>query len=179
MTRGLVAWFTGLSGSGKSTIARRAGELLGLKGFSVEILDGDQLRRDVGAHLGFSVPDVLESSRLAIEVCAQLRERHDVVLVPRIAPLRKSRAEARQALGQPFIEVYVHASLDSVAARDPKGLYLRSRSGEGAPLIGTPGGVPFEPPESPELVLDTDAYDEQTLSQRLTDYILTWLEHHR
>lgn len=175
MILGLVVWFTGLSGSGKSSIATETRELLIDMGWSVAVLDGDQLRRSVGRHLGFSTEDIEESSRLAIKACRQSRKDHDVVLVPRISPFRRSRADARDFLGDRFIETYVCATLDSVQARDPKGLYARFRDGDGEAPIGVPGGATYEPPDNPELVLDTDAWDQHTLSQRLADYISSWL----
>lgn len=176
MSAGLIAWFTGLSGSGKSTIARSAQDLLTGRGFSVETVDGDTLRRNLARPLGFSTDDVTVSNDLAIQVCSDLRQNCDVVLVSRISPLRRAREIARQTLGEGFIEVYVKASTEAVAQRDPKGLYERARTGGDIP-IGMPGGLVFEVPADPDLVLDTDQCDQQALAQTLTDFIQSWIRH--
>lgn len=176
MSQGLVVWFTGMSGSGKSSIARDAADLLSARGLSVEILDGDELRRTRAKHLGFSADDVMESNRIAMEVCAELRQDSDVVLVPRISPLRQGRLLARQGLGEAFIEVYVKASIETVSRRDPKGLYQRARESSSVKPIGLPGGLPFEEPADPDLILDTDACGQQALSVTLASFIEAAIE---
>jgi len=178
MSAGLIAWFTGLSGSGKSTIARAAQDLLTGRGFSVETVDGDALRRTRARHLGFSTDDVMEANGLAIQVCSDLRQNCDVVLVSRISPLRRAREIARQTLGEGFIEVYVKASAEAVAQRDPKGLYERARTGGDIP-IGMPGGLVFEEPVDPDLLLDTDQCDQQSLAEALSDFIQSWIRSRR
>jgi adenylyl-sulfate kinase len=176
MSHGLVVWFTGLSGSGKSTIAQAAAEVLAGHGNSVELVDGDEIRRTRGKHLGFSADDVMESNYIAVQICSELRKKCDIVLVPRVSPMRRARRIAREALGKSFVEVYIYASLETVQARDPKGLYERARNGAGDPPIGMPGGLPFEAPEDPDLVLDTEALDQEALVEKLADYVTNLLE---
>ena len=168
---GLVVWFVGLSGSGKSTIADAVSDLLANSGVSVEIVDGDRLRQLRAPNLGYSSDDIIKSNRLAIRMCSELRQHCDVVLVPRISPLRIARQVARQELSDGFIEVYVKASIETVQTRDPKGLYERLRKGEGEPMIGMPGATPFEAPEQPDLVLDTESFDYRTLATMLEELI--------
>ena len=175
MSTGLVAWFTGLSGSGKSTIARAAADLLTDRGLSVETVDGDQLRQTRARHLGFSADNIMESNALAVEVCSEVRQSCDVVLVARISPFRRARRIARQALGERFIEVYIKASPASVSERDPKGLYRRARTGGDIP-IGMPGGLAFEEPKNPDLILDTDRFDQQSLAETLVAFINEWIK---
>jgi adenylylsulfate kinase len=179
MSLGLVAWFTGLSGAGKSSIAVEAASLLSARGLSVEIVDGDVLRQSLARPLGFSAADVMESNNIAVDVCAGLRRSTDVVLVPRISPLRLARQIARQELGEGFIEVYVKASIKTVERRDPKGLYERARNAQGEVPIGLPGGLPFEVPEEADLILDTETSDQHSLSLALTDAIETLIQKKR
>ena len=171
MSSGLVVWFTGLSGSGKSTIAEIAADKLSNRGFLAKVVDGDEIRRTVARHLGFSPEDVMESNRVAIRMCSDLRQGCDVVLVSRVSPFRSARSVARKAIGQGFVEVYVKASLEAVSSRDPKGLYERAKKGETGPLIGMPEGVPFETPDNPEILLDTESFDQHTLAERLVGYV--------
>ena len=171
-----MIWFTGLSGSGKSAIANAAKDLLNGHSISVEIVDGDELRRTRGSRLGFGAEDLMKSNRLAIQVCREVRQRCDVVLVARVSPFISARRIARKALGSHFVEVYVKASLAAVQIRDSKGLYKRALKGEGGPLIGMPGGVPYEIPESPDLILDTEVYGLQPLAEDLVDFVEEFLE---
>ena len=171
---GLVAWFTGLSGSGKSTIANAAAELLSAQEMHVEIVDGDEIRRTQASHLGFSQADVAKSNELAIRICSERRQNCDIILVPRISPSRQGRQIARESFGEAFIEVYIQASIETVIRRDPKGLYEKAQSNEVEPLIGMPGGLPFEAPGNPDLILDTEIFDLQTLARALADYVSSW-----
>ena len=179
MSLGLVAWFTGLSGAGKSSIAVEAASLLSARGLSVEIVDGDVLRQSLARHLGFSTDDVMESNNIAVDVCAELRRTTDVVLVPRISPLRMGRQIARRELGEGFVEVYVKASIETVERRDPKGLYARARKALGDVPIGLPGGLPFEEPEEADLILDTETSDQYSLSLTLADALETLIQRNR
>lgn len=167
-----MAWLTGLSGSGKSTIAMLAASALRDRGVSVSILDGDVVRRSVHAHLGFGAADIRENNRLVAELCAEEIEHHEVVLVPLISPFRDSRVAARQVLGEKFSEVFIKASLEEVSRRDPKGLYRRARGGHLKGLIGVDPLVPYEPPVSPALVLDTEEQDGQSCAAELVHFIL-------
>lgn len=173
MNDGLVVWFTGLSGSGKSTLAARAAGILKERGLQVEILDGDALRQAQGAGLDFSREGVLEIHRIAVDTCREKRKECDVLLVPRVSPLKEARERAREDL-KPFMEVYVKASLESVRRRDPKGLYAKADRKEISPMIGTPGALAYQPPEQPDLTLDTDVHPEEKLASLLAHAIFNW-----
>lgn len=155
--RGAVLWLTGLSGSGKTTLARALErELLG-HGVLGTVLDGDELRRGLSAGLGFSPEDRRESIRRTAEVALHVAEAGAVVIVAHIAPFRASRVQAAARLrerGVPFAEVYVNAPLAVCEQRDPKGLYLRARSGRIASFTGIDS--PYEAPAAPDLEIRTD-----------------------
>ena len=169
---GCVAWFTGLSGAGKSIIASRAAQILGERGRKVLVLDGDIVRADPDRRLGFSPEDIRENNRRIARQCVEDLHEYDVILVPIISPFRDSRAGARKELGEGFVEVYVQASLDEVRRRDPKGLYRKVSRGELAGFIGIAEEVPYEAPEAPELVLDTEKHDPEACAARLAEYLL-------
>jgi adenylyl-sulfate kinase len=171
----LVVWFTGLSGAGKSTIARLAVGLLQSRGLTVETVDGDDVRRTVTPHLGYNREDILENNRMITNVCAERRGTCDVMLVPVISPFLAARKEARRKLGEPFLEVYVRVSLATVSRRDPKGLYARASQGKIPPMIGISSDVPYETPEMPDLVLDTQECEAEELAVTLVDLITTRL----
>jgi len=151
---GATVWFTGLSGSGKSTVAFVLERLLVEAGRAAYVLDGDNLRHGLNADLGFTDDDRAENVRRVGEVAALLADAGVVALVPVISPFRAGRAAARaasEARGVRFLEVHVATPLEECERRDPKGLYARARSGE---LIGLTGvDAPYEAPESPDVVL--------------------------
>lgn len=154
--RGFVVWLTGLSGAGKSSIARRlAGELAAL-GRPAEVLDGDEVRTHLSSELGFSKQD-RDTNIRRIGYVAQLLARNGAaVVVAAISPYRAVRDEIRAAIPG-FFEVYVHCSLEELIRRDVKGLYARALRGELAHFTGV--SDPYEPPLRPELVLDTERED--------------------
>jgi adenylylsulfate kinase len=149
---GRTVWLTGLPSAGKSTIAKGVSELLRADGIPVEVLDGDDLRRNLTADLGFSAEDREENVR-RIGFVARLLARNGItVLVPVIAPYAAGRDKirARHAeQGIPFLEVYVATPVDVCASRDVKGLYARQKSGDLTGLTGV--DVPYEPPARPDL----------------------------
>ena len=118
MRRALVFWFTGLSGSGKSSVAAAVRDRLCADGAKVLILDGDDVRARIHRHLGFSEADIRENNRLIAGLCDESRADYDVILVPIISPYAESRAAARAALAPGFYEIYCTAGLDIVARRD-------------------------------------------------------------
>lgn len=151
--RGGVVWFTGLSGSGKSTVARAVEAALGANGRLVYVLDGDNVRHGLCADLGFSAADRQENIRRLAHVAALFVDAGVLVLTAFISPFRADRALARTLLGTDFLEVFVDAPLATCEARDPKGLYRKARAGEIREFTGI--SSPYEPPERPELVLPT------------------------
>jgi bifunctional enzyme CysN/CysC len=151
---GATVWFTGLSGSGKSTIANALAERLLEIGRPAYVLDGDNLRHGLNADLGFSAADRAENVRRVGEVARLMADAGLVVLVPVISPYRADRDRVRtahEAAGLRFVEVFVDTPLELCEQRDPKGLYAKARAGEVTGMTGIDD--PYEPPLTPELVL--------------------------
>jgi len=155
--RGATIWFTGLSGSGKSTVAAACERLLVADGRPAYLLDGDNLRHGLNGDLGFSAGDRDENVRRVAEVARLFADAGVVALVPLISPYRVARDRARalhEAAGVPFYEVFVDTPLEVCEERDPKGLYAKARAGE---LTGMTGiDDPYEAPGSPDLVITPD-----------------------
>jgi bifunctional enzyme CysN/CysC len=152
--RGATVWFTGLSGSGKSTVACELERLLVAQGQPCYVLDGDNLRHGLNADLGFSAADRDENVRRVSEVARLFADAGVVALVPLVSPYRAARDRARAAhdgAGLPFIEVFVDTPIELCEARDPKGLYRKARAGEITGFTGVDD--PYEPPLHPEVVL--------------------------
>lgn len=166
-TRPRVAWFTGLSGSGKSTIAELVVARLGDAGWRVTVLDGDAVRARYPDPLGFTPADIRENNRRIAELCVEALPVSDVILVPVISPFRDARAAARARIGAAFLEVYVRAGLATVRRRDPKGLYADADAGRRPPMIGLREDVPYEAPEGAEVVLDTEQLSASALADAL------------
>jgi bifunctional enzyme CysN/CysC len=166
--RGATVWLTGLSGSGKSTIAVELERRLVVAGRPAYILDGDNLRHGLNADLGFSDEDRTENVRRVGEVARLLADAGVVALVPVISPFRAGRDAVRskhEATGLRFVEVFVDTPLELCEKRDPKGLYEKARAGE---LRGFTGiDSPYEPPTTPEVVLTPDDGDPSQQAERV------------
>ncbi|HHN74410.1 MAG TPA: adenylyl-sulfate kinase [Acidobacteria bacterium] len=159
--RGCVVWLTGLSGSGKSTIARATEKMLIEAGHASYVLDGDNLRHGLNGDLGFSPADREENIRRVGEVAALFADAGLITLVSFISPYARDRRRARQAAGEGrFVEVFVDTDLAVCEQRDPKGLYRKARAGAITGFTGI--DAPYEVPEAPELVLRTA---EQSVEQ--------------
>ena len=154
MKDGLVFWFTGLSGSGKTTIAEAVRDRLQDQ-YKVVILDGDVVRERFHAHLDFSESGIKENNRLIVEICKEERKKVDIIFVPIISPYRISREHARKELSTGFFEVFFSASLDTVMNRDVKGLYKKAVAGEINNMIGYASSNPYEVPAKPELIINS------------------------
>jgi len=165
--KGFTVWFTGLSGSGKSTIAEMLYHEFQARGMKTEILDGDVVRQNLSKGLGFSKED-RDTNILRIGFVADLLTRNGVATIccP-ISPYKETRDANRVLIGE-FVEVYVHATLEELAEnRDPKGLYKKAMAGEIKGFTGVDD--PYEVPEDPELVVDTMVQTpEQSLQAVLT-----------
>jgi adenylylsulfate kinase len=154
--RGATIWLTGLSASGKSTIAVALEKALVERGHLAYVLDGDNVRHGLNKNLGFSPADRTENIRRIAEVAKLFTDCGVLVLTSFISPYRSDRDAARALFAEgDFVEVFVDASLATCEARDPKGLYKKARAGEIPEFTGI--SAPYEPPERPELVLDTAA----------------------
>lgn len=153
---GFALWFTGLSGAGKSTLSLPVSERLRRGGLRVEVLDGDEVRTHLSKGLGFSKED-RDTNIRRIGFVAELLARNGVVAVTAaISPYREVRAEVRQKVtrhGAGFCEVYVKCPIEVLAERDVKGLYKKALAGEIQHFTGV--SDPYEPPEAPEVVVDS------------------------
>ncbi|HSH22548.1 MAG TPA: adenylyl-sulfate kinase [Acidimicrobiales bacterium] len=169
---GATVWFTGLSGSGKSTVAAAVERRLIDAGRPAYVLDGDNLRHGLNADLGFGDDDRAENVRRLGEVARLMADAGLVALVPAISPFRTGREAARAAhaeAGLPFFEVHLATPLDECERRDPKGLYARARAGGLAGLTGIDS--PYEAPEHPELVLVPDDGDVDRQAARVLELL--------
>ena len=171
--KGGVVWFTGLSGSGKTTIALEAERQLFQKNYQVYVLDGDNVRGGLNANLSFSPEDRAENIRRVGEVAALFADAGFVVLTAFISPYRSDRVRARAAVERypsgAFHEVYVKAPLELCEERDPKGLYRKARAGDILEFTGI--SAPYEAPEIQELIIDTDALSVEQSVAALVSYI--------
>ena len=171
--KGGVVWFTGLSGSGKTTIALEAERRLFQKGYQVYVLDGDNVRGGLNANLSFSPEDRAENIRRVGEVAALFADAGFVVLSAFISPYRADRERARDAAtrypSSSFHEIYVNAALEICERRDPKGLYRRARAGDIPDFTGI--SAPYEAPEEQELVIETGYQSEEQCVAALVSYI--------
>jgi adenylyl-sulfate kinase len=151
----LVVWLTGLSGAGKTTLARALESALHERGRLCAVLDGDEVRKGLNAGLGFSEEDRTENLRRIAEVARVLLDTGVIVIVAVISPGRAMREQARRIIGpSDTLEVHVRCPVDVCRARDVKGLYRDAAAGVVQQFTGVT--APYEPPESPDLVIDTD-----------------------
>lgn len=169
--KGMVIWMFGLSGSGKSTIAKALENELFAKGVHTKLLDGDNLRSGINNNLTFSLEDRTENIRRAAEVSKLFMENGDVVICSLVSPTKAIREQAKEIIGvEGFKEVYVNAPFDVCAARDVKGLYKKALAGEIKNFTGLDS--PFEGAESPFVELKTDEKDLETCKNELLDLVL-------
>lgn len=166
-----VLWFTGLSGSGKSTVANATEKVLHDMGLQTYILDGDNVRMGLNKDLGFSPEDRTENIRRITEVAKLFADSGSIILTAFISPYRADRDKAREIIStEDFIEVFVSADLSVCEARDPKGLYKKARAGEIKGFTGI--DAPYEAPLNPELIVETDKNDIETCAQIVVDYLV-------
>ena len=164
--KGKVIWFTGLSGSGKSTIANALEVALHAKGRRTYILDGDNVRQGLNKDLGFTDADRVENIRRIAEVAKLMMDAGLIVMTAFISPFRREREMARELIGEEnFIEVYINTPLEICEQRDTKGLYKKARAGLLPNLTGI--GSPYEPPQNPAIVLDSSTSDIQQAVKNL------------
>jgi adenylylsulfate kinase len=166
--RAFTLWCTGLSASGKSTLCEAVAGELGRRGVRVAWLDGDEVRRELSYGLGFSREDRVENARRVAYVASTLNRYGVSVLVSLISPYKEMRAIARETVGD-FIETYVRCSIEQCAERDPKQLYAKAKRGEIKAFTGI--SDPFEAPESPELVVDTERLERPQAVRHVLDYL--------
>lgn len=163
-TRGVTIWLTGLSGAGKTTISTLVAEQLRSMNYPVEVLDGDEVRRDLSAGLGFSKNDRDSNVRRIGFVCRLLSRNHVIAISAAISPYRAVREELKQTIPD-FLEIYVDCPLRVCIERDMKGLYTQALRG----LIPAFTGVsdPYEPPLKPDLVIESDQESAEASARRV------------
>lgn len=168
---GAVVWLTGLSASGKSTLAMGLEEKMLSLGYACYTLDGDNIRNGLNANLGFSPVDRMENIRRVGEVAALFADAGLICITAFISPYQNDRLLARRASNRArFHEVYVSADLSTCEARDPKGLYRKARAGELRDFTGI--DAPYEVPESPDLVINTRLESPAQSIEHLLGYLL-------
>lgn len=169
--RGMMVWFTGLSGSGKSTIAMGVERELHKRGILCRILDGDDIRAGINSNLGFSAEDRMENIRRIAEIGKLFVQTGIVTLACFVSPTQDLRRLARDIIGEEdFMEVYVSTPLEECERRDVKGLYARARKGEVKEFTGI--SAPFEVPENPMLEIDTSCLSLEESVRRVVDMIM-------
>ncbi len=161
-------WITGLPASGKTTIAALLKEHLKSKNIQVIILDGDEIRKTVSKDLGYSPEDRKEHNRRVIEIAKLLVKNGITTIIPLISPYRETREMARKEIPN-FVEVYTKASLEACMKRDPKGLYKKAQAGEIQNMTGIQS--PYEEPQNPEIILDTEKSSPQDCLAKILDYL--------
>jgi adenylyl-sulfate kinase len=168
---GFTLWFTGLSGSGKSTIAHLVGPELEQRGHVVEYLDGDTVRTHLSKGLGFSKEDRDTHIERVGWVASRLTRHGAAVIAAAISPYEETRRVARQLVEEwgPFVEVFVKASVDECARRDVKGLYEKAFKGEIKEFTGV--SDPYEEPASPELVVDTEELGPEEAAAKIIEHL--------
>jgi len=168
--KSFVIWFTGLSGSGKSTLAHSVEEELHNLGCRTYVLDGDNVRHGLSSNLTFSDDDRKENIRRIGEAAKLMMEAGVIAMTAFISPFKKDRNLVRQLLPQgDFIEIYCKASLKTCESRDVKGLYKRARAGEIKNYTGIDS--PYEEPDNPELVIDTESESLEEAVTKVIDFL--------
>lgn len=163
---GFTAWFTGIPCSGKTTIANRVAKILREKGYKVERLDGDIVRKGLTSDLGFTKEDRDENIKRVTFVAKLLTKNSVAVLATFVSPYRERRAKSRQEIGS-FVEVYTRCPVEVCMERDVKGMYEKALAGKIKNFTGVDD--PYEEPENPELILDTDKESVDECAQRVLE----------
>ncbi len=165
-----VIWLTGLSGSGKSTIAEALSAILSKKGIHAYTLDGDKVRSGLNTDLGFSVEDRFENNRRVAEVAKLMMDAGMVVIATFISPTQKMRDEVAKIIGSNYYEVFVSTPLEECIKRDVKGLYARAKNGEIENMTGI--SAPYEPPLHPFMEIDTTNESVAHSAEKLYNYLI-------
>ena len=169
--KGGILWFTGLPGSGKSTLAIELESYLFQNGIQVYVLDGDNIRQGLSSDLGFSPADRTENIRRIGEVGTLFADAGFIVITAFISPYRKDRELARQVGGDFFNEIYIRADVTTCEKRDPKGHYQLARTGKIPEFTGV--SAPYEQPNNPELIVDTNNQSVDKCKEHLINFIAT------
>jgi adenylylsulfate kinase len=165
-----IIWFTGLSGSGKSTLAGRVLTYLTTRGVKSRLIDGDDVRKSMKVQK-FTKSEIIQNNESVIQLCNDIKDEFEYLLVAVIAPFNQTRQKARETFSDNYTEVYVKASIEILKTRDTKGLYQKALSGRLSNLIGVDPKVPYEEPQLPELVIDTDKETVETSVKKIVKFI--------
>ena len=168
--RGAVVWFTGLSGAGKSTIAHSLEEHLFQTGCLSYVFDGDNVRHGLCSDLGFSAEDRTENIRRIAEMCKLFVDAGVIALTAFISPLHSDREMVRKLMGEDFVEVYCRCPIEVCETRDVKGLYKKARAGEIKDFTGI--SAPYEAPENPDMIIDTDKMSLEKSVEKVMDLLI-------
>ena len=168
--KGMVVWMTGLSGSGKTTIAVELEKLLARKGVLTQVLDGDNIRSGINSNLGFSDEDRTENIRRIAEVSKLFVNCGVVTLNCFVSPTKAIRQQAKNILGDDMVEVFINTSFEECENRDVKGLYAKARAGEIKNFTGL--DAPFEAPENPFLNIETVGRSVEECAKQIFDAVL-------
>lgn len=167
--KGGIIWFTGLSGAGKTTLALELQQQLFARGYQVYVLDGDNVRSGLCSDLGFSAEDRSENIRRVGEVAALFADAGMIVITAFISPYKQDRRRAKQAAPDKFHHIYIKADIGICESRDPKGLYKKARAGDIKDFTGI--SAPFEEPENPDLVIDTNMLSIEESVAKILKYV--------
>jgi len=173
LDKGFVVWFTGLPGSGKTTLAKGVAEKLREKGFRVEVIDGDWARKTISLGAGFTREERRIHLHRIAWVARLLARNGVIVLCSFVSPYREVRRMIREIIEEeaPFVEIYVQCPLEECIRRDPKGLYKKALRGEIKHFTGI--SDPYEPPENPDIIVNTVLYSVQENIEKIMNYIST------
>lgn len=171
MSRAYVIWFTGLSGSGKTTLANNLSIELKKRNLAVEVIDGDKFREKMHPNLKFLPKDIDLNNKKIVEYCLSNAQKNSYFIVPVIAPFNKIRKYARNRLGKKYIEIYCKASLATCIKRDVKGLYAKAYSGEIQNFVGVDKKVPYEVPQKPDFVINTESLNKKKSIEKIIQYL--------
>ena len=166
-----VLWFTGLSGAGKTTVAIGLSKALKKSGKTVNIMDGDEIRNSIHSKLSFTPKDIEKNNQLIAQLCKNIINNYNFIVVPIISPFRRSRKAAKGLIGASFTEVYVKTSLQTVVKRDVKGLYKKATDGKIKNFIGIDKKVPYEPPLNPEIIVNTEIESPEESVRKIIEYL--------
>ncbi|WP_017756532.1 adenylyl-sulfate kinase [Calidifontibacillus oryziterrae] len=170
----LTLWFTGLSGSGKSTLANEVEKRLVSMGYHTMLLDGDNVRHGLNKNLGFKESDRIENIRRIAEVAKLMNDAGLITLTSFISPYESDRKNAREIIGEEYIEIFVSTPLEECEKRDVKGLYKKARAGQIPNFTGI--SSPYESPENPEIEIDTSRYSLEEATDYVVKKIMKYLD---
>lgn len=170
MSKAFVLWFTGLPSSGKTTLARNMADKLRDLGVKVELLDGDEVRRSLSPDLGFSKKDRKTHAQRVAYLCKLLSRNGIVPIVSLISPYRTSRRQAREHVGDRFVEIWTKCSLGTCMERDVKGLYRKAMEGKISDMTGVQD--PYEEPVDNEITVDTEHNPADVCAAKILHYLV-------